>query len=140
MAPDRCFKTTSSPGKAVSIRFFISRLRTIAASNLTISRPWVPYVVPMGIYMVFLLVQSQWPEGMVWLYPLKTAAVAAALLGYRKKYEELKVPASGGWENTVISYCLAVAVGLISDRRLDRCRPILSRADKGDGRQSADGV
>ena len=78
----------------------------------TKSIPWVPYVVPMAIYMAFLLLQSQWTEGLVWLYPVKTVAVAAALLGFRKKYEELRVPPSGGWENGLISYCLAVAVGL----------------------------
>ena len=83
-------------------------------SVTTKSRPWVPYVVPMAIYMAFLLVQSQWPEGLMWLYPVKTVAVAAALLGFRKKYEELKVPPSGGWKNAPISYCLAVAVGLIA--------------------------
>ena len=65
------------------------------------SRAWVPYVVPMAIYMAFLLVQSQWPEGLVWLYPVKTVAVAAALLGFRKKYEELRVPRSAllRWES-----------------------------------------
>ena len=69
----------------------------------TKSKPWVPYVVPMAIYMAFLLVQSQWPEDLVWLYLVKTVAVAAALLGFRKKYEELRVPPSGGWKNAPIS-------------------------------------
>lgn len=81
------------------------------------SRTWVPYVAPMGIYMAFLLVQAQWPKGLVWLYPLKTAGVAVALLWFRKKYEELRVPPScsaktGTWGNALISYSLAVAVGL----------------------------
>ena len=83
-------------------------------SVTTKSRPWVPYVVPMAIYMAFLLVQSHWPDELVWLYPVKTVAVAAALFGFRKKYEELKVPPSGGWENAPISYCLAMAVGLVA--------------------------
>jgi len=78
----------------------------------------VPYVVPMAIYMAFLLVQSQWPEGLVWLYPVKTVAVAAALLGFRKKYEELRVPwssaaAVGGGRTVLVSYSLAVVVGLV---------------------------
>ena len=70
----------------------------------------------MAIYMAFLLVQSHWPDGLVWLYPLKTIVVAASLLGFRKKYEELRcrVQPSGGWENGPISYCLAVALGLIA--------------------------
>lgn len=76
--------------------------------------PWVPYVVPMGIYMAFLVIQSEWPEGLVWLYPVKTTVVAASLLWFRKKYEELRVPPSGDWGNALISYCLAAAVGLIA--------------------------
>ena len=88
-------------------------------SATTKSRPWVPYVIPMAIYMAFLLVQSQWPEGLVWLYPVKTVAVAAALFGFRKKYEELRVPRSsaaavGVRGNVLISYTLAVAVGLMT--------------------------
>jgi uncharacterized protein len=88
-------------------------------SFTTKSGAWVPYVVPMAIYMAFLVVQSEWPEGLVWLYPLKTVAVAAALFGFRKKYEELRVPwssaaAVGTGRNVLISYTLAVAVGLVA--------------------------
>ena len=55
----------------------------------------------------------------MWLYPVKTVAVAAALLGFRKKYEELRMPLStaapvGVGGNVLISYTLAVAVGLIA--------------------------
>lgn len=87
-------------------------------SITTKSRPWVPYVVPMGIYMSFLLIQSQWPQGLAWLYPAKTMAVAASLLGFWKKYEELRVPPSdtteaANWGNALISYSLAMAVGLL---------------------------
>ena len=52
--------------------------------------------------MAFLMVQSQWPAGLFWIYPAKTIAVAAALWAYRNKYEELRPHWS--W--------LAVAVGL----------------------------
>src|SRR5579862_7091797 len=44
------------------------------------SKPWLPYVVPMGIYMAILL----------WMYPVKTLAVAAALIYFRKEYVELR--------------------------------------------------
>jgi Type II CAAX prenyl endopeptidase Rce1-like len=54
------------------------------------SKPWVPYVAPMAIYFVFLLLQSN--TNLVWIYPLKTVAVAAALWFFRKKYEELCSP------------------------------------------------
>jgi CAAX prenyl protease-like protein len=73
----------------------------------------------MAIYMAFLVAQSEWPEGLVWLYPVKTVAVAAALLGFRKKYEELRVPWSSAAEvdtgrNVLVTYTLAVAVGLVA--------------------------
>ena len=42
----------------------------------TRSKPWLPYVVPMGIYMAFLLVQTN--ANLLWVYPAKTLAVAAA--------------------------------------------------------------
>jgi CAAX prenyl protease-like protein len=66
------------------------------------SKPWLPYVVPMGIYMAFLLVQSN--ANLLWLYPVKTIAVAAALWFFRKEYEELRPNFS----------ILAVVVGLVA--------------------------
>jgi hypothetical protein len=51
------------------------------------SKLWLPYVAPMAIYMAFLFVQS--PENLLWMYPVKTLAVAAALWWFRKEYEEL---------------------------------------------------
>lgn len=51
----------------------------------------LPYVAPFGLYLVFLGVQGRSsPESLVWLYPLKTLAVAGALLAFRKRYEELR--------------------------------------------------
>ena len=52
-------------------------------------RPWLPYVLPMGVYMAFLLVQSN--ANLLWVYPLKTVAVAATLWWFRKSYTELSV-------------------------------------------------
>jgi CAAX prenyl protease-like protein len=54
------------------------------------SEPWLPYVVPMGIYMAFLCVQSD--ANLLWMYPLKTLAVVAALIHFWKQYEELRTP------------------------------------------------
>ncbi|MGD0060442.1 MAG: CAAX prenyl protease-related protein [Verrucomicrobiia bacterium] len=54
------------------------------------SKPWLPYVVPMGIYMAFLLAQSD--ANLLWMYPVKTLAVAAALVFFRKQYVELRSP------------------------------------------------
>ena len=66
------------------------------------SRPWLPYVVPMAIYSAFLLVQPY--ANLLWIYPTKTLAVAAALIYFRKEYEELRPGFS----------LLAVIVGLVA--------------------------
>jgi uncharacterized protein len=66
------------------------------------SKPWLPYVVPMGIYMAFLLVQTN--ANLLWVYPAKVIAVAVALIYFRKAYEELRPGFS--W--------LAVIVGLVA--------------------------
>ena len=56
----------------------------------TKSKPWLPYVAPFAIYMAFLLAQS--PGNLLWVYPAKTIAVAAALWIFRRKYEEIRLP------------------------------------------------
>lgn len=66
------------------------------------SKPWLPYVAPMAIYFVFLLFQSN--ANLVWVYPLKTVAVAAALWFFRNEYEELRPNFS----------VLAIIVGLVA--------------------------
>ena len=58
----------------------------------TRSKPWLPYVVPMALYMAFLAVQTD--GNLIWMYPLKTVVVAVALWVFRKRYEELR---SGMW-------------------------------------------
>src|ERR1700681_1719655 len=66
------------------------------------SKPWLPYVVPMGIYSVFLLMQTN--ANLLWMYPVKIITVAAALIYFRKEYEELRPGFS----------LLAVIVGLVA--------------------------
>ncbi len=70
------------------------------------SRPWLPYVVPMGIYMAFLCLQSD--ANLLWMYPVKTLAVVAALIYFRKQYAELRVSRSAQ------SWGLAILVGLVA--------------------------
>ena len=65
-------------------------------------RPWLPYVLPMAIYMAFLFVQSN--DNLLWLYPVKTLAVAGALWWFRKSYDELHPGMS--W--------LGIGVGLVA--------------------------
>jgi len=66
------------------------------------TKPWLPYVVPMAIYMAFLLVQTN--ANLLWVYPAKVIAVAAALIYFRKEYEELRPGLS----------LLAIIVGLVA--------------------------
>ena len=66
------------------------------------SRPWLPYVAPMAIYLTFLSVQSN--DNLVWLNPLKTLTVTVALWWFRREYTELRPAMS--W--------LGVAVGLVA--------------------------
>ena len=54
------------------------------------SKPWLPYVVPFAIYVVFLSAQT--PGNLAWVYPIKTIAVAMALWVFRKQYDELRTP------------------------------------------------
>jgi len=59
-------------------------------TDVTKSKPWLPYVLPMAIYMAFLAVQTD--ANLLWMYPLKTITVAAALWFFRKEYDELWSP------------------------------------------------
>ncbi len=51
---------------------------------------WLPYVLPFALYVVFLAIEGLEPAARVWLYPAKTLVVAAALLAFRGRYEELQ--------------------------------------------------
>jgi membrane protease YdiL (CAAX protease family) len=92
-------------------------------------RPWLPYVLPMALYMAFLFFQSN--ANLVWLYPLKTVAVAIALWWFRRQYTELRAyrpteltPGPSGGGQTGLSaplsggvgggLSLAIAVGLVA--------------------------
>jgi len=49
----------------------------------------LPYVIPFAIFIGFGLIASQFENGVYFLYPVKTIAVAIALYWYRKSYVEL---------------------------------------------------
>jgi len=80
------------------------------------SKAWLPYVLPLGVYMAFLAVQSD--ANLVWLYPVKTLAVAGVLWWFRQSYTELTADRvtsrgapSGGAAYNVI---LPVIVGFVA--------------------------
>ena len=74
----------------------------MAISTSSNSRPWLPYVLPMVVYMVFLSVQSN--ANLVWIYPVKILVVAGVLWFFRNSYTELRPGFS--W--------LAVGIGLVA--------------------------
>ncbi|MGE3541948.1 MAG: CAAX prenyl protease-related protein [Candidatus Tectimicrobiota bacterium] len=49
-----------------------------------------PRVIPFGLYMAFLFLEGLLSP--LWLYPLKTLVVLAALMYYWSQYEELHTP------------------------------------------------
>ena len=63
-------------------------------------KPWLPYVAPFGIYLALFFVRSA--QNLVWVYPVTTIAVGAALWAFRSRYDELRPSFSA----------LAVVVGL----------------------------
>jgi uncharacterized protein len=73
-------------------------------NDLVAKKPWLPYVAPFAVYMFFLLLQSRVTISLLWLYPVKTIAVAGTLWAFRKHYPELRPNFS----------LLAVAVGLVA--------------------------
>ena len=78
------------------------------------SKAWLPYVAPMAIYVAFLLGQTN--ANLLWVYPAKTIAVAAALWFFRKEYEELRSPMIGKASGPLAlqSWIFAVVVGLVA--------------------------
>ena len=67
----------------------------------------LPYIIPFAIFVGFSLIGSQFNNGVYFIYPIKTIAVAIALFIYRKDYVEL-------YRRTPIkSILFAVLVGII---------------------------
>lgn len=81
----------------------------MAIPTVSQSKPWLPYVAPMAVYMAFLLAQSN--ANLSWLYPVKIIAVAAVLWLFRNEYSELR---SSGAGPTRLGMWLAVGVGLVA--------------------------
>jgi hypothetical protein len=67
-------------------------------------RPALPYVLPFAVYFAFLAGEWLWQEGVYFIYPVKTVAVAVALLGCGRFY--------GDWVKPQWSL-LAVVVGIV---------------------------
>ena len=69
-----------------------SQVDGLGMNDYIAKRPWLPYVAPMAIYLLFLQAQTSWPQLLEFWYPAKTIAVAAVLWFFRKQFEELCSP------------------------------------------------
>jgi CAAX prenyl protease-like protein len=49
----------------------------------------LPYIIPFAIFIGLSLIASEFEQGIYYIYPIKTVAVAIALYIYRKNYVEL---------------------------------------------------
>jgi len=52
--------------------------------------PVFPYVIPFGTFLLLTGLTSWIPDGVVWLYPIKTVVVGAMLFMFRRTYTEVK--------------------------------------------------
>jgi CAAX protease family protein len=86
-------------------------------------RPWLPYVFPFALYLAFLTVQT--PERLLWIYPLKTVAVAASLVFFWRAYDELRPRRH--WALGVLAGAIAIAIWIA----IDPYYPGLSRLTGG---------
>jgi CAAX prenyl protease-like protein len=81
------------------------------------NRPWLPYVLPMGVYMAFLAVQTN--DNLLWMYPLKTLVVAGTLWWFRKEYDELRcsrgsMSRDAGAPRRGAATTLGIVIGLVA--------------------------
>ncbi|HWA83509.1 MAG TPA: CAAX prenyl protease-related protein [Fimbriimonadaceae bacterium] len=66
---------------------------------------WLPYVLPMALFLGLTYLEGKMPENYVWLYFGKIAAVVAALIWARPTWKDIK------WEPKQMP--LAVVLGLV---------------------------
>lgn len=77
--------------------------------------PWVPYVAPFGVYMLFLLIQSRLPlESLTFMYPLRALTVAAVLVCFWKAYDELKWNGRPACSSVSVQWLLGILVGTVA--------------------------
>lgn len=82
-----------------------------------LEKPWVPRVLPFGVYMAFIALEPYItqlaPASLsavmpAFVYAVKTVCVIAALLAFRKSYDELK-----GFRPNMSGSLLSVAAGAV---------------------------
>lgn len=73
-----------------------------------LQKPWVPYVAPFAVFMLFTALAPLWPDGRPLLYITKTLVVGALLWHWRAAYR-LDIAAPLGAKGCAV----AVAAGLL---------------------------
>lgn len=67
----------------------------------------LPYILPFALYIGLSMLGAQFENGMYFMYPVKTIAVAASLIYFRKSYVELNK------KLTVSLFLISAFVGLV---------------------------
>ncbi len=95
-------------------------MKTVLASSMT------PRIFPLALYFAFLALEAgipwlaervpaliAWSElTVLWIYPVKTVAVLAALVYFWPKYDELHGKAFANWQEVLLSVAVGVLVYL----------------------------
>ena len=66
---------------------------------------WLPYVLPIAIFLGFTFAEGEFPDHYVWIYFAKIAAVIAALVWAKVTWRDIK------WEPKLIP--ISVVIGLV---------------------------
>jgi len=65
------------------------------SERAAISRPWLPYVVPMVLFLAITALEGQRPDWYVAIYVAKVIVVLAALIAFRSVWKEIRF--EGKW-------------------------------------------
>jgi CAAX prenyl protease-like protein len=77
------------------------------------SRPWIPYVVPMVLFLAITFAEGEFMDNYVPIYIAKVVVVAIALIIFRSVWKEIKVDAKWIFPSIAIGVALcAVWIGI----------------------------
>lgn len=78
------------------------------SERVTVSRPWLPYVVPMALFLGITYAEGEFPENYVAIYIAKIVVVLAALFAFRSVWKEIKFEAKWVLPSLVLGAVLCV--------------------------------
>ena len=79
--------------------------------------PALPYILPFGIFLGLTGLAGYLPAGVVWVYPLKTVLAGGLLIGFWRRYPEIRASAGDDLPSAgttgLASLLLAIVVGVV---------------------------